>query len=236
MKLQPNKHPPQKRRVFSFMTGKFQKIVIFANGELPEPKEIAKRIHKDDFLIAADGGLNHMTALGLRPNLIIGDMDSVDKEKLEFYRTQNISIKKLPADKDQNDLELAIGAALEMDPTIIWIIAALGNRIDQTLVNIFLLTREDLIGIDTHLIDGKRDVFLIRNEVALQGETGQRVSLIPLNGPVEGIRTEGLQFPLNNETLFPDMTRGVSNRLTEVPAKISIEDGLLLCVHELTNP
>ena len=217
------------------MTGQFQKIILFANGELPEPNRIAERIRNEDFLIAVDGGLNHITSLGLMPDLIIGDMDSVDKEKLDQYRNKNVKIEKHPVDKDQNDLELAIQAAVKMNPQIIWIVAALGKRIDQTLANIFLLTREDLVGIDTHLLDGKRDVFLIRKQANITGKTGQRVSLIPIHGPVKGVRTDGLQYPLENETLFPDQTRGISNRLTNKNARISIENGLLLCIHQMTN-
>ena len=218
------------------MTGKHQKIFLFANGKLPGPEGIARRINEKDFLIAVDGGLNHLTALGLKPNLIIGDMDSVDGELLEKFRKQDVAIEKHPPDKDQNDLELAIQAAVKMHPKTIWIIAALGNRIDQTLANIFLLTREDLIDIDTHIIDGVRDLFLIRKEASISGEKGQRVSLIPIQGPVKGIRTEGLEFPLYNETLYPDRTRGISNRMTDVQARIAIEDGVLLCIHKLTNP
>ena len=218
------------------MTGKYQKIILFANGELPGPEGIARRINEEDFLIAVDGGLNHLTALGLKPNLIIGDMDSVDGELLEKFRKQDVAIEKHPPDKDQNDLELAIQAAVKMHPKTIWIIAALGNRIDQTLANIFLLTREDLIDIDTHIIDGVRDLFLIRKEASISGEKGQRVSLIPIQGPVKGIRTEGLAYPLNNETLYPDRTRGISNRMTDLQARIAIENGLLLCIHKLTKP
>ena len=212
------------------MSRNYQRIVLFANGDLPEPENIARWINKDDFLIAVDGGLNHITNLGLKPNLIIGDLDSVKEEKLNQFRKLNVKIEKYPVDKDQNDLELAIQAAVNMNPKTIWIVAALGNRIDQTLANIFLLTREDLEAIDTHLFDGVRDVFLIRNEAAIKGNTGQRVSLIPIQGPVKGIRTEGLHYPLNNETLYPDQTRGISNRISNPTARISIEDGLLLCI------
>jgi len=218
------------------MTGKYQKIILFANGELPGPEGIARRINEKDFLIAVDGGLNHLTALGLKPNLIIGDMDSVDGELLEKFRKQDVAIEKHPPDKDQNDLELAIQAAVNMHPKTIWIVAALGKRIDQTLANIFLLTREDLIDIDTHIIDGVRDLFLIRKEASISGVKGQRVSLIPIHGPVNGIRTEGLAYPLNNETLYPDRTRGISNRMTYLQARIAIENGLLLCIHKLTKP
>ena len=217
------------------MTWTTQKIVLFVNGELPEPQYIAERIGAEDFLIAVDGGLNHLANLGLTPHLIIGDMDSIDEGQLQHYQNQKVEIEKYPAEKDQNDLELALQKALEMNPETIWIVAALGNRVDQTLGNIFLLTREDLVDVDIHLIDGKRDVFLIREYADISGAEGERVSLIPIFGPVNGIRTTGLKYSLNNETLYPDQTRGISNQLINAKANISIEDGLLLCIHEITN-
>lgn len=218
-----------------FMNPKNRKIVLFANGELPKPKALAKKLGDTDFLIAVDGGLNHMIPLNLEPDLIIGDLDSIDEATLQPYREKKTKIQKFPTDKDQNDLELAIQAAIEMDPETIWIVAALGNRIDQTLANIFLLTRDDLRSIDTHLVDGKRDVFLIRDHASLSGVPGQLVSLVPINGPVEGITTEGLKYPLNNETLYPDQTRGISNCLIDSNARITIKNGLLLCIHKTTT-
>ncbi|MDF1520330.1 MAG: thiamine diphosphokinase [Brevefilum sp.] len=217
------------------MSPKYQKIVLFANGELPEPKAIAQKLGDADFLIAVDGGLNHMIPLNLEPDLIIGDLDSIDEATLQPYREKKTKIQKFPTDKDQNDLELAIQAALEMNPKTIWIVAALGNRIDQTLANIFLLTRDELRCIDTHLVDGKRDVFLIREQALLSGEPGQLISLVPINGSAEGITTKGLKYPLNNETLYPDQTRGISNRLTGTDATITVEKGSLLCIHETTT-
>jgi thiamine pyrophosphokinase len=217
------------------MSPKHEKIVLFANGELPKPKALAKKLGDADFLIAVDGGLNHMIPLNLEPDLIIGDLDSIDDDTLQSYREKKTKIQKFPTDKDQNDLELAIQAALEMNPKTIWVVAALGNRIDQTLANIFLLTRDGLQGIDTHLVDGERDVFLIREQALLSGEQGQLVSLLPINGRAEGITTQGLKYPLNNETLCPDQTRGISNRLTGTDATITIDKGLLLCIHVTTT-
>jgi thiamine pyrophosphokinase len=232
MRLQRHKHPPKKEGCF-FMAANKLKVILFANGDLPDPEHIAEKITQNDFLVAVDGGLHHMTALGLKPDLIIGDLDSVNNEELEHFQKQNVKIEKFPVEKDQNDLELALQAAIAMNPETIWIIAALGNRIDQTLANIFLLTRDDLVGIDAHLVDGQRDVFLIRKQATLIGDPDQRISLIPLLGPVTGIQTTGLKYPLKNETLYPDHSRGISNRLTESSASITIENGLLLCVQQL---
>ena len=88
---------------------------------------------------------------------------------------------------------------------------------------------------DIRLFDGRQEVFLIHDRVVLHGERGCRVSLLPLFGPVTGVRTDGLAYPLNDETLFPDHTRGISNRMVDGEASVSITTGLLLCIQKSTE-
>ncbi len=218
------------------MLPKLHRIVLFANGDFPCPNRLNAQLDKEDFLIAVDGGLNHMTALNLTPALIIGDLDSANPEEVKRLQSQGVEIRSFPPEKNETDLELALDAALKLDPAVIWIVGALGNRLDQTLANIFLLTQPKLAGIDVRLVDGTRQVFLIRKSALIEGIVGQRLSLLPLNGPVVGVRTAGLAYPLEDETLYPDRTRGISNYLTGSSAKVIILKGLLLCVHQITDP
>ncbi len=211
------------------------KVVLFVNGELRSPAHVLAQVESSDYLIAVNGGLQHIKNLGLTPDLIIGDLDSALKADIQEYRSQGIDIKQYPEDKDETDLEIALDAALTLNPTTIWVVAALGKRIDQTLANIFLLTRSDLEGFDVHLVDGQSDVFLVRGTSRINGNPGQRVSLLPINGPAKVIHTNGLKYPLDNETLYPDKTRGISNEMTASSAAIAIQKGLLLCIHEYSN-
>ncbi len=213
-----------------------KKVVLFVNGDLPAPDHMLSQISNEDVLIAVDGGLGHMTRLNLTPDLIIGDLDSANQEEVARLQAQGVEVNKFPVDKDETDLELALNAALMMDPTVIWIVAALGKRLDQTLANIFLLTSPDLAEYDIRLLDGQQEVFLIRHSRSITGKTGQRLSLLPLHGPAQGIRTEGLKYPLDNETLYPHKTRGISNRLIKPSATVTLEKGLLLCIRETTEP
>lgn len=218
------------------MTQHTKRVLLFANGDLPSPEKILAQISDEDFLVAVDGGLRHMIALNLTPDLIIGDLDSADPGDVQRYQAQGVEVRKYPIDKDDTDLELAIQAARELGPKSIRIIAALGNRLDQTLGNIFLLTQPQLADDDIRLIDGVQEVFLIHKAAAIHGLEGQRVSLLPLLGPVEGIQTEGLKYPLENEMLYPDRTRGISNQMTADSATVTITKGFLLCIHETTEP
>ena len=220
------------------MTSPTRKIILFANGDLPEPEQVLAKLSPEDLLIAVDGGLQHLTQHNLTPDLIIGDLDSADPTEVEKFRAQGIPVQKYPPKKDETDLELALDAALDKQPDIIWILGALGNRIDQSLANIFLLARDMTTGIDLRLIDGSREIFLIRDSGQIEGVPGERVSLLPLNCAVHGIHTQGLLYPLQGETLYPDRTRGISNELTDSTAQVTLESGLLLCTHafNVTHP
>jgi len=211
------------------------KVILFANGELLAPENILTHIERGDKLIAVDGGLNHMINLGLTPNLIIGDLDSAREDDVQRFCSQGVEVQKYPAEKNETDLEIALNSVLALKPKVILVVAALGNRLDQTLGNIFLLTQPKFADQDIRLIDGRQEVFLIRTFAAITGTAGQRVSLLPLNIPAVGVQTTGLKYPLENETLYPDKTRGISNQMTQSTATVNLQHGLLLCIHQTNH-
>lgn len=208
-----------------------QRIIIFANGELPDLEKARTLLQRDDYIICADGGARHALALDVKPDLIIGDMDSAEKDQLQKFQEAEASMELFPHDKNETDLELAIHRAVEMNPAQIIIIAGLGGRLDQTLANITLLTDIRLSNIDIRLDDGVEESFLCRDQVQVSGRTGDIVSLIPWGGAVSEVQTTNLKWPLHRETLYPDRTRGISNEMLGESATISIGSGLLLIVH-----
>ncbi|MBK8821562.1 MAG: thiamine diphosphokinase [Anaerolineales bacterium] len=122
------------------MKTKISRIIIFANGELPNKEKARALLHKEDFIIAADGGTRHALALGRMPNVLIGDLDSVTDEERRKMKDGGVDVVQFPADKNETDLELAIQHALTLNPQEIIILAALGGRLDQTLGNIALIS------------------------------------------------------------------------------------------------
>ena len=207
------------------------RIVIFANGGLPDLNKARAVLRRDDFILCADGGTHHALALGLTPNLIVGDLDSADKEDIQKLQKAGVEIELFPGDKNETDLELALTRSLELNPSKILIVAALGGRFDQMLANTALLTNPQLASLDVRLDDGVEEIFFCRDQVQVHGGGGDLVSLIPWGSPVHRIQTQGLKWPLTNETLYPDKTRGVSNQMISESASIKIESGLLLIVH-----
>jgi thiamine pyrophosphokinase len=208
-----------------------QRIVIFANGELPDINKARTILRDDDYIICADGGTRHASSLDLKPALVIGDMDSAESSLLQKLQADGVSIERYPRDKNETDLELAINKAIELNPKEIVIIAALGGRIDQALANIALLSDVRLFMFDIRLDDGVEEIFFCRDQVQVHGGSGAIVSLIPWQGAVTGIQTENLRWSVDNETLHPDKTRGISNEMTDDVASIKISSGMLLIVH-----
>jgi thiamine pyrophosphokinase len=210
--------------------------VIFVNGRLRSAKKLATFLRPDDWLIAADGGLRHLRRLGLAPHLLIGDLDSITDEELGWAQANGAEVRRYPPAKDETDLELALQAAVQTGSPAILLVAALGGRLDQTLGNLFLLLRPELEGLDVCLEDGREEVFLIREQAEVHGRKGDVVSLLPLNGPALGVSTRALLYPLRDETLHPDGTRGISNVMQTSAAQVSLRAGLLLCIHTRRNP
>lgn len=207
------------------------RIVIFANGDLPNLDKARALLRHDDYIICADGGARHASALDLKPALVIGDLDSADKSLLKKLRDEGVSIELFRRDKNETDLELAIQRAVELDPHEILILAALGGRMDQTLANIALLNSSYLAGRSARLDDGVEEIFFCRDQAQVRGRSGDTVSLLPWGGAVTGIHTENLKWQLNGEALYPEKTRGISNEMTAEMAAIHIQSGLLLIIH-----
>ena len=207
------------------------RVVIFANGDLPELNAAQALLRDGDHLVAADGGAHHLLAMGIIPNILIGDLDSVDEKTLSELVQSGLVIKRFPEEKDETDLELALGYALERGATSILVLAAIGGRLDQTLANLMLLTYPKLSGIDVRLDDGIEEAFFCHSQVEVHGRSGDIVSLIPWGGKVEGVVTEGLQWALQDETLHADRSRGISNIMLAEQARITTRTGLLLVIH-----
>jgi len=210
---------------------KVQRILIFANGELPKIDIARSLLQDDDYIICADGGTRHARSLGITPDLVIGDLDSAEQEAVQKFKQNGVRVETYSHDKNETDLELAIHRALELTPQQIVIIAALGGRLDQTIANITLLSDKRLSTFDIRLDDGVEEVLLCRDQAQIHGERGDIVSLIPWQGPVSEIQTTNLKWALYKETLYPDRTRGISNEMTDDFASVSIGSGLLLMIH-----
>jgi len=204
---------------------------VFVNGPLAENPHLKEMIHPGDWLVAVDGGYRLLKAIGLKPELVIGDLDSISARELDEIQRGMIPIQRFPKHKDETDLELALNAVLGRGSRSIRIVGAQGGRLDQSLGNLFLLLRPELADLDVRMEDGETEAWLIRKEGWVKGQTGDVVSLLPVGNPVHGVTTYGLEYPLHSETLWTYRTRGISNVMESDEARIEILEGLLICVH-----
>lgn len=207
------------------------RAVLFINGELRSSAGICRLLQPDDYLIAVDGGLNHLTRLGIPPNLIIGDLDSANPQEVLRARENGIEVQQYPSEKDETDLELAITIVLERGYHHLLLVAGLGGRLDQTLANLSLLSLPQLVDCTVRMDDGAEEVFLIRHQAEIYGRPGDIVSLLAWQEPAHGVITRELAYPLHAETLYPERTRGISNCMTTEHAQVSLQSGCLLCIH-----
>jgi len=208
------------------------RVIIFANGEISSISEkLVKLIKTGDIIIAADGGAVHCMEMKIIPDLAIGDFDSLSSEILKKLQASGTSVMGFPAKKNQTDLELAMDHALSLGAKEIIIIGALGARWDMTFANVLLMAKAGFPGCFIRIIDDYTEIFIIKSgkQIELEGCYGDTVSLIPLGGDVFGVTTKGLEYPLDNETLFFSSPRGVSNLMLENKACVYIKQGILLC-------
>lgn len=211
------------------------RALIFANGDINDGSMVRCALagaDSDTLVIAADGGARVARYYGFDPQVVIGDMDSLSADDLAFYADSGAEILRYPAEKDETDLELALHLAAERGATWIRVIGGVGGRMDQTIANIYLLGLDILDDRDVSIVAGEQEMWVLRCcEHVISGTPGDTISLIPVGGPVVGVTTEGLHYPLADETLHFGPARGVSNVLDGARGSVRVREGVLLVIH-----
>ncbi|KZS48311.1 thiamine pyrophosphokinase [Paenibacillus glucanolyticus] len=208
---------------------KHTRVLIFTGGEL-SPRFL-EEIQNGDFIIGADRGALYLIEHGIRPNLSVGDFDSIPPEQMERVRSMSEKVVDCdPIDKNLTDTELAFDLALDKSPESILILGATGSRLDHTLANIHMLIRGLQHHISCSILDENNFITLTGTSCIVENKGFTYVSLLPLTTEVTGIHLEGFEYPLHNATLRLGQSLGVSNKLAEDKGTVRIEGGLLLII------
>jgi len=217
------------------------RFVIVAAGGLsrtPQDNEYIRDIVSErDILVAANGGSEVLLNLGMKPDVVIGDLDSISSELINQLPPKT-DIHKHPADKDKTDSHLAVDWVIEQtkdskEKTNIIICGGLGNRFDHSLALIFYcmkLVKSRNLSIS--LTDGQQMAYYVKDKKQISGHEGDTISLIPLSESVTDIHLKGFQYCLSGESMKRADTLGVSNVICNCPAEIQIAgEGILLIIH-----
>lgn len=205
------------------------KCVIIASGPIEHLTEM--RDHFDDaYIISVDGGLHHLDILNIKPDVIIGDFDSIDHKLLDRYKQYGIPIYKHPTKKNATDSELAIDYAIELDPKVVVMMGMTGNRMDHAITNIHLLKRFWKHDILAFVRDYYNQIYYCEGGITLHGNKGDLLSIVPISHEITNVKTSGLEYPLENETLYFHESRGVSNVFLEHEVRIETGSGEFLII------
>ena len=187
---------------------------------------LLRPIEKDDFVIAADGGLEHTEKMGITPNEILGDFDSLG------YTPEGSRV--FPVEKDDTDAMLAVRRGLQLGYREFLLYGSLdGPRLDHTVANFQTLQFLCDHGARGILVGREMLVTAVKNgSISFPAGAGGTVSVFCMGADARSVTLKGLYYPLEKGTLTCGFPLGVSNHFTGEAAEISVEDGSLLVIWE----
>ena len=209
---------------------KIMYAVVVSSGSIIDYSYYDKLFHEAGFIVCADGGAAHLKKMGIVPDVLVGDFDSIDAGHLQYYREKEVEIFKYPEEKNMTDTELAVNVAIDRGYRDIVIIGGTGGRLDHTLSNILLLKKMLDRGVTGKVVNEHNEIFLTAGSAEVMAKEEYNLTLLPVTERVEGITTKGLYYPLMGETIEMGSSRGVSNKFVAGKAQISITSGILAVI------
>lgn len=204
--------------------------MVIAGGDVPESR-LLDGLSEAEIVVAADAGVRTARTHGLPIHAVVGDLDSASEGDLAWARAEGAEIFEYPADKDETDLELALGHADSGVDQIV-VVGISGGRLDHELGNWAAVCAPRTASVEARTESGSATIMHseVHGRLVLKGKDGEVVSLVPQLGPVRGITTTGLRWPLVEATLLPHRAQGVSNEFDGPSAEVEINEGVLMVV------
>ncbi|WP_139489797.1 thiamine diphosphokinase [Brevibacillus dissolubilis] len=186
-----------------------------------------------DKLIGVDAGALRLLEAGYRPDVAVGDFDTIGEAGVERLLEAGITLEQFPAAKDATDTEIALETALGYQPTGIKVYGAIGSRMDHTLANLQLLWKAHSQGVWMEIINRQNHVRLLSERftgcVVERGEY-EFFSLIPVSAEVTGITLTGFLYPLQEAVITLGSSLGVSNQLLGERGRVEIKSGAVYLI------
>jgi len=212
------------------------KICIILNGEIKDYDYINSIVSSEnyDYIICSDGGANHAYNMDIVPNYIVGDLDSINKNILEYYKSKDVIFEKFPTKKDETDTELCIELSDKLKAKKIHLIGALGGRIDHTIANINLLYYIRKRGIKAKIISEKEEIYIaIEEEIIIDGKVGDTISILPIKSDAKGVTLKNLEYPLEDYNIEFSSPLGISNVMTDINCNIKVNEGSIIIIKNI---
>jgi thiamine pyrophosphokinase len=193
---------------------------IFGAGDFDKATIMPK---KEDYVIAADGGWRYVSQLGIVPDLVMGDFDSLT------FIPQHPNVEVFPSEKDDPDMGLAIKKGLALGYERFLIYGGLGGRLDHTLANLQLLQMLSVEGKQGYLLGNGNAITAVTNGT-FYIPSGHRgiFSVFALAGEARNVTITGMKYNIQGRTFYPTVPLGVSNELVGQPGSVSVGDGTLV--------
>jgi thiamine pyrophosphokinase len=207
-----------------------QVVVVIGGGPL-SPLAVSNVV-AEATIIAADSGLDHAVAAGLRPTVLIGDLDSITAHGKMWAYAHELEIDQHPVDKGATDTELALLRATATAADDLLVFGAVGERFDHALGTLAALGNPALARFETiRLVLGDTAVHVIHpgRSLTVDMPQGSSFSLLALHGPCKGIDVTGARWPLTGAGLKPWSTLGISNETVGL-LHVAVESGVLTMV------
>ena len=189
-------------------------IGLVLNGEIPNKLE-------DDYIVCSDGGYDRLQKLGIEPDVLIGDMDSVSKRP-------NRDIIYYPPEKDATDGELSLDYAMSKNPDTRHFYGVFGGRPDHVEGNYCLMYKAFLKGINVIAMNNDYTMYMTDKPITLENVKGKTLSVVPFLDKVHVHNEEGLKYPMDELTITRNSSRGISNVCLENKITINIASGLAM--------
>ena len=202
-----------------------RRCVIIGNAGIQQYQRIRCSLREDDWFVFCDGGLNHMQALGVRPDLIVGDFDSHEKPDTD------IETIMLPREKDDTDTVYAVKEAVRRGFRDFLLAGVTGERFDHTFGNISLLLYLDSLGAFARILDDWSEMSIVSRETAEVEDSFSYFSLLNISGTAKGICIRDAKYPLEDGEITSEYQFGISNEvLPGRVARVAVREGRLLLV------
>ncbi len=206
------------------------RAAIISNGDLGDGVKLKSSLPEFDMVICCDGGIRHLSVLGLEPDLIVGDFDSVDHALFDEYKKKGVPVRTFPVIKNETDTELAVNTAIELRADHVSLIGALGSRWDHSYANVMLLVKLAKMNIVAEILHSHNHVFVSDEKFSFSSKPGQIISLLPISENVVIHSAKGLQYPIENQEMPLDTPYGISNVFLETNVEVIIKSGWLMAV------